>query len=83
MSEPETIPTVVQKPQNVEVYDFTEEKTPTLAAVYTGITPREAVIACYAQSRADFSTWDYGRKYGPLVKTHAHSVSCGRFSALV
>jgi hypothetical protein len=36
------------------------------------LTPRQAVIAAYAQSLGDMNTWDYG-KYSPMVcKTSFH-----------
>lgn len=31
-------------------------------------SPRQAVIAAYAQSRGDWNTWDYEQKYGHMVK---------------
>jgi hypothetical protein len=45
---------------------------------------REAVIAAYAQSKGDFSTWDYEARYGKLVRfsgTGNRTVSCGDFAA--
>ena len=37
-------------------------------AEYT-ISPRLAVMAAYAQTRGDFSTWEYERKYGKRVQS--------------
>jgi hypothetical protein len=47
-------------------------------------SPREAVIAAYAQSLGDFNTWDYEERYGKLVRysgTNNRTVSCGDFAA--
>lgn len=49
---------------------------------YSGIPPRTAVIAAYAQSKGDWNTWDYEKRYGSLVEKGTHSVACGDFSAL-
>ena len=35
-------------------------------ALYS-LSPREAVIAYYAQNRDDFNTWDYEKRYGSLA----------------
>lgn len=48
---------------------------------YVGTTPREAVIAAYAQARRDFNTWTYEARYGHLVTVGQHSVACGDFAA--
>ncbi len=37
-------------------------------STYVGISPRQAVIAAYAQSKGDFNTWDYA-KYERLVES--------------
>ncbi len=49
-------------------------------------SPREAVIAAYAQSRGDFNTWDYEKNYGTQVlgimqPTHT-TWNLGDFSAI-
>lgn len=44
-------------------------------------TPRDAVIACYAQSLGDFNTWDYTKKYGRIVESGHDVFLCGDFSA--
>ncbi len=47
-------------------------------------SPREAVVAAYAQSRGDWNTWDYETKYAHLVRysgTNNRTVSCGDFAA--
>ena len=31
-------------------------------------SPREAVIAAYAQERGDWNTWEYPEKYGAMVR---------------
>jgi hypothetical protein len=49
--------------------------------VYVGITPRQAVIAAYAQSRNDWNTWDYEGRYGTLVTEGKRTVACGDFCA--
>lgn len=49
---------------------------------YIGITPREAVIAAYAQSKGDWSTWQYEERYGKLVEQGKLSVACGDWCAL-
>jgi hypothetical protein len=48
---------------------------------YVGITPREAVIAAYAQSLGDNNTEGYERKYGKKVKEGVLGISCGDFAA--
>lgn len=44
-------------------------------------SPREAVIAAYAQSVGDMNTWDYSEKYGAKVLENEingrHYVLCG------
>jgi hypothetical protein len=42
--------------------------------------PAEAVVAAYAQSKKDFNTWDYYKKYNSLLKYGEHTISCGDFS---
>ena len=49
--------------------------------VYT-CTPRQAVMAPFAQSHRDFNTWDYETRYGELVLYGKKTVSCGDFCAL-
>lgn len=46
-----------------EVHNLATDET----LSYT-LPPREAVIAAYAQSRGDFNTWDYEKRYGKLVE---------------
>jgi hypothetical protein len=43
-------------------------------------TPKEAVIAAYAQSKKDFSTWDYEKRYGHLLEEGKYAYFCGDFS---
>ena len=50
--------------------------------VYT-CTPEQAVMAAYAQSLNDWNTWDYGKRYGHLVKNAGHFVTCGDFTTQV
>lgn len=45
------------------------------------LTPEQAVIAAFAQSRGDFNTWDYQAKYAHLVQAGKLTVLCGDFSA--
>ena len=45
-------------------------------------TPREAVIAAYAQARKDWNTWTYDARNGHLVTVGQHSVACGDFAAI-
>ena len=40
-------------------------------------SPRESVIAAYAQERNDWNTWDYGKKYGGLVEEGKLHFLCG------
>ena len=50
------------------------------------LPPREAVIAAYAQSKGDWNTWDYEKKYAHLVRfsgTNDRTVSCGDFAAVM
>lgn len=45
-------------------------------------TPREAVIASYAQvEKKDFNTWDYSERYDHLVKVGISHVTCGYWTA--
>jgi hypothetical protein len=46
-------------------------------------SPKEAVIAAYAQSLGDYNTWDYNKKYNHLIRESPASlgISCGDFSA--
>lgn len=52
-------------------------------------SPREAVIAAYAQHRSrnskgkwqgDFNTWDYNKKYNHMVEEGKETFLCGDFS---
>lgn len=45
-------------------------------------SPREAVIAAYAQSRGDFNTWDYEERYGAKVVRGRITWGLGDFAAL-
>jgi hypothetical protein len=45
------------------------------------LPPRQAVIAAYAQEHRDWTTWDYEKRYGPLVQHGKHTVHCGDWSA--
>lgn len=68
------------KPDDVvEVFNL---RTAKYGPTYVGITPRQAVIAAYAQSRGDYNTWDYPHKYDHLVIKGDHCVACGDYSAL-
>ena len=42
-------------------------------------SPKEAVIAAYAQSLGDYNTWDYDHKYGHLLEECDKSWLCGDF----
>lgn len=44
-------------------------------------TPKEAVIAAYAQSKMDWSTWQYADRYEKMVVETNLTVTCGDFSA--
>jgi len=52
------------------------------------LSAREAVTAAYAQSRGDWNTWDYAKKYGKLVKSTPSKKKgsftwiCGDFAAI-
>jgi hypothetical protein len=48
---------------------------------YVGITPRQAVIAAYAQEHNDWNTWDYG-KYDQQVLAGDWSYVCGNWQVL-
>ena len=41
--------------------------------------PKDAVIACYAQSLRDYNTWDYTKNYEHLVEEGAITWLCGDF----
>ena len=45
-------------------------------------SPKEAVIAAYAQSLNDWNTWQYVERYNNLIIEGKHSFCCGDFSAL-
>lgn len=47
--------------------------------IYT-CSPKEAVIAAYAQSLKDWNTWDYNNKYLTLVEEGKITWLCGDFS---
>ena len=46
------------------------------------LPPEQAVVAAYAQAHGDWSTWDYPRRYGHLVRETAHTVFLEDWSAL-
>ena len=62
----------------VEVHNLSEYNSRPL--IYT-CSPEEAVIAAYAQSKKDFSTWQYQERYGHLLLRGKLTVNCGDFSA--
>ena len=43
-------------------------------------SPREAVIAAYAQAKGDWNTWDYEKRYDYLVEEALHTFLCGDWS---
>ena len=45
-------------------------------------TPRQAVIAAYAQNNRDYNTWQYEERYGKLVEETEDTWLCGDFCAL-
>ena len=51
----------------------------TLEEQFYTCSPREAVIAAFAQSRGDWNTADYERKYSDKVTQGKYSVACGDF----
>ncbi len=65
------------KVSTVEVVNLSTGETST----YT-CSPRQAVIAAYAQDKKDWSTWMYQERYGHLVVESETCVSCGDWSAL-
>jgi hypothetical protein len=46
-------------------------------------SPREAVVAAYAQERKDFNTWNYDKNYDHLVETGKLVFLCGDWSAFI
>lgn len=56
---------------------ITEEKQ-----VYT-CSPKQAVIAAYAQSKGDWNTWQYDEHYGHLLEQGKQTVLCGDFGAFI
>ena len=44
-------------------------------------TPREAVVAAFAQSKKDWNTWDYKKRYDALVLESEKTIGCGDFAA--
>ena len=47
---------------------------------YYTCTPKQAVIAAYAQSKNDWNTWDYDNRYSSLVEEGKFTLICGDFS---
>ena len=47
--------------------------------IYT-CSPKEAVIAAYAQSLNDWNTWDYNNRYNKMVEEGKLTWLCGNFS---
>jgi len=43
-------------------------------------TPKQAVVAAYAQSIKDFNTWNYDEKYKSQLYEGKHTFLCGDFS---
>jgi hypothetical protein len=62
--------------ESVEVFNMSNNDTRT----YVGITPREAVIAAYAQEHSDWNTWDYSKKEFP-IEDGAVYICCGHWCA--
>ena len=63
----------------VRVYDLRSDAV----KVYVGISPRMAVICAYAQAKGDNNnTWDYERRYAPLVREGERTVVCGDWCAM-
>lgn len=50
--------------------------------IYSGISPRRAVICAFAQERGDWNTWDYETRYGDRVEVGRQTVACGDFACL-
>ena len=48
--------------------------------IYT-CSPKQAVIAAYAQSKGDYNTWNYEINYGHLLEEGKLTFLCGDFSA--
>ena len=48
--------------------------------IYT-CTPREAVMAAYAQSKMDWNTWQYAERYEHMITEGKLCLACGDFSA--
>lgn len=46
-------------------------------------SPREAVMAAYAQERGDWNTSDYGGRYAGVVEQTDLHVFCGDWGALL
>jgi len=42
--------------------------------------PKDAVIACYAQSKNDWNTWDYNQRYAYLLEEEKYTYFIGDFS---
>ncbi len=62
----------------VNVFDLSRGS---YGSTYSGISPRDAVIAAHAQSLGDFNTWEYEDRYGRLVRSGRETVGCGNFCA--
>ena len=48
---------------------------------YYSCSPREAVVAAYAQSLHDWNTWDYPSRYDEKVEASNLCFICGDFCA--
>lgn len=52
----------------------------TLEKILYTCSPKEAVIAAYAQSQNDYNTWEYEEKYASLVKEGKNNYLCVNFA---
>ena len=59
----------------IKVYNLASDEI----RYYQGITPKQAVIASYAQNRGDWNTWEYEKKY-KATETEKF-VACGNYCA--
>lgn len=64
----------------VRVFDLVKGE---YVADYVGISPKNALIAAYAQfKKKDFNTWDYEKRYGHLVEEGPKTFLLGDFTVL-
>jgi len=66
--------------QTIGIFDLSKGE---YVSWYSGISPREALIAAYAQlKKRDYSTWLYEERYGHLVEEGRKTFTIGDLTTL-